>query len=87
MKQGMRKHRFWTKLAAFILAAAMNPCPCGNYPDLEKCTCTPPQIRPNRGDGSAGGRAVCRAGAKPGGGTGRGRRNKRSRADAASRRT
>ena len=23
MKQGMRKHRFWTKLAAFILAAAM----------------------------------------------------------------
>ena len=31
--------------ADFILAAAMNPCPCGNYPDLEKCTCTPPQIR------------------------------------------
>ena len=27
--------------ADFILAAAMNPCPCGNYPDLEKCTCTP----------------------------------------------
>ena len=31
--------------ADFILAAAMNPCPCGNYPDLEKCTCTPAQIR------------------------------------------
>ena len=30
--------------ADFILAAAMNPCPCGNYPDLEKCTCTPAQI-------------------------------------------
>lgn len=29
----------------FILAAAMNPCPCGNYPDLSKCNCTPGQIR------------------------------------------
>lgn len=26
--------------ADFLLVAAMNPCPCGNYPDLEKCTCT-----------------------------------------------
>lgn len=23
----------------------MNPCPCGNYPNLEKCTCTPSQIQ------------------------------------------
>ena len=30
--------------ADFILVCAMNPCPCGMYPDLEKCTCTPTQI-------------------------------------------
>ncbi|MEE1314431.1 MAG: YifB family Mg chelatase-like AAA ATPase [Faecalimonas sp.] len=28
-----------------MLVAAMNPCPCGNYPDLNRCTCTTPQIR------------------------------------------
>ncbi len=26
-----------------LLVAAMNPCPCGNFPDLNKCTCTPAQ--------------------------------------------
>ncbi len=26
--------------AEFLLVAAMNPCPCGNYPDLNRCTCT-----------------------------------------------
>ncbi|MBQ8559253.1 MAG: YifB family Mg chelatase-like AAA ATPase [Tyzzerella sp.] len=31
--------------AEFLLVAAMNPCPCGNYPDLNKCMCTTPQIR------------------------------------------
>lgn len=31
--------------ADFILICAMNPCPCGNYPDFNKCTCTPFQIR------------------------------------------
>ncbi len=31
--------------AEFLLVAAMNPCPCGNYPDLNKCTCTTAQIR------------------------------------------
>lgn len=31
--------------AEFILVAAMNPCPCGNYPNLNKCTCTTTQIR------------------------------------------
>ncbi len=25
--------------ADFMLVAAMNPCPCGNYPDLNKCRC------------------------------------------------
>lgn len=29
--------------AEFLLVAAMNPCPCGNYPDLNKCVCTTSQ--------------------------------------------
>ncbi len=29
--------------AESLLVAAMNPCPCGNFPDLNKCTCTPTQ--------------------------------------------
>lgn len=28
-----------------ILVAAMNPCPCGNYPDRNRCSCTEAQIR------------------------------------------
>ena len=31
--------------ADFILAAAMNNCACGYYPDLNKCTCTRAQIK------------------------------------------
>jgi magnesium chelatase family protein len=32
--------------ANFMLASAMNPCPCGYYTDPTKeCTCTPPQIQ------------------------------------------
>ncbi len=32
--------------ANFMLAAAMNPCPCGFYTDPTKeCTCSPPQIQ------------------------------------------
>lgn len=30
--------------AEFLLVAAMNPCPCGNYPDRNKCLCTTTQI-------------------------------------------
>ncbi len=29
----------------FFLIAAMNPCPCGNYPDRTKCTCTQSQLQ------------------------------------------
>ncbi len=31
--------------ADFILAAAMNPCACGFYPDRAKCSCTKAQIK------------------------------------------
>ena len=31
--------------ARFMLVCSMNPCPCGYYPDVEKCSCTPYQIR------------------------------------------
>lgn len=30
--------------ASFILCAAMNPCPCGFYPDLSRCTCSPGEV-------------------------------------------
>lgn len=31
--------------ADFMLVGAMNPCPCGFYPDRERCHCTPYEIR------------------------------------------
>ena len=31
--------------ADFMFVAAMNPCPCGNYPDYRRCSCTEQQIR------------------------------------------
>lgn len=31
--------------ADFMLAAAMNPCPCGYYPDRSKCTCAEKDIK------------------------------------------
>lgn len=30
--------------AGFILVAAMNPCPCGYYPNMNKCRCTPGEV-------------------------------------------
>lgn len=41
-------HREWGEYefpANFLMVAAMNPCPCGNFPDLNRCTCTPSQIQ------------------------------------------
>lgn len=40
-----RNHGNYVFPSNFMLAAAMNPCPCGNYPDLSKCNCTEGQIR------------------------------------------
>ena len=40
-----RSHGNYVFPANFILAAAMNPCPCGNYPNLEKCSCSEGQVR------------------------------------------
>lgn len=31
--------------ADFMLVAAMNPCPCGYYPDRNRCTCTEDQVQ------------------------------------------
>ena len=31
--------------ADFMLVGAMNPCPCGYYPDMERCHCTPYEVR------------------------------------------
>lgn len=30
--------------ASFILCAAMNPCPCGHYPDMNLCHCTAGEV-------------------------------------------
>lgn len=31
--------------ADFMLVGAMNPCPCGYYPDRRRCRCTPYEVR------------------------------------------
>ena len=31
--------------ASFLLVAAMNPCPCGYFPDRSRCTCGPREIQ------------------------------------------
>lgn len=35
----------YTYPADFMLVCAMNPCPCGFFPDKNRCTCTEPDIR------------------------------------------
>lgn len=39
-----RTHGTYLFPAEFMLVAAMNPCKCGNYPDRNRCTCTPGEI-------------------------------------------
>ena len=39
-----RVHGNYEFPADFLLAAAMNPCPCGYYPDRNKCSCTRHQV-------------------------------------------
>ena len=38
----------YTFPASFLLACAMNPCPCGYYPDLNRCGCSRQMIRAYR---------------------------------------
>lgn len=40
-----RINNTYTFPADFMLVAARNSCPCGNYPDVNKCTCTYGMIR------------------------------------------
>lgn len=40
-----RVHGIYSYPAQFMLAAAMNPCPCGFYPDRSRCRCSPGEIR------------------------------------------
>ena len=40
-----RKSQTVTYPADILLLGAMNPCPCGHYPNVEKCHCTSTQIK------------------------------------------
>lgn len=40
-----RSHGSVTYPAGFLLLAAMNPCNCGNYPNRQKCQCSPNSLR------------------------------------------
>lgn len=44
----IRLHGTYRYPARFLFLGAMNPCPCGCYPDLQRCRCTPDQIRKHR---------------------------------------
>lgn len=39
-----RVHGTYTFPANFILCAAMNPCPCGFYPDMNQCRCSAGEV-------------------------------------------
>ena len=41
----VRNRGTYTYPADFQLVGALNPCPCGFYPDRNKCKCTPNEIR------------------------------------------
>ena len=45
----VRNHGVIIYPADVMLVAAMNPCPCGYFSDLNKCTCTISQIRQYQG--------------------------------------
>ena len=53
MRQPLEEHRIQiarihgnvTYPADFMLVAAMNPCPCGYYPDKNRCRCTETQVK------------------------------------------
>ena len=53
LRQPLEEHRIvisrlygsYSLPASFLLVAAMNPCPCGYYPDRNRCTCSPDRIR------------------------------------------
>ena len=40
-----RVNSSFTFPAHFMLVAALNPCPCGYYPDRSRCSCSPQQVR------------------------------------------
>lgn len=40
-----RLHGSYRFPARMLLVAAANPCPCGYYPDMNRCRCTPFQVR------------------------------------------
>lgn len=40
-----RSYGTFTYPADFMLVAAMNPCPCGYYPDRNRCACNEAQVR------------------------------------------
>lgn len=47
--QIMRTGGSCTFPSEFMLAASMNPCPCGYYPNMKICRCTPEKIRRYQG--------------------------------------